>query len=63
MNNTDNSFSKVAVRCQFCERLFLMPRPVFTSEQQRATCPQCWKEAKLNTDGKRPSPTNERSGG
>lgn len=39
----------ITMRCQFCERLFNGLRPLFTSEQARATCPGCRAEAEENT--------------
>ena len=42
--------SQVTVRCQYCERLFLMERPLFIDEQKRATCPAYRREARENTE-------------
>ena len=39
---------RVTVRCQWCERLFLMVRPLFLGERERATCPACRDEARRN---------------
>lgn len=41
--------SDVTVKCQFCNRLFRMERPLFKGERDQATCPQCDAEAKQNT--------------
>lgn len=42
--------SEVTVKCPFCERLFLMPRPLFIGERERTACPACRAEAKRNTE-------------
>ena len=42
--------SEVTVRCEFCERLFLMQRPLFFSEREHAACPACRAEAKRNLE-------------
>lgn len=41
---------KVTVKCPFCERLFLMLRPLFIDERERTACPACRAEAARNTD-------------
>lgn len=41
---------RVTVRCPFCDRLFLMPRPLFRSERETTACPECRAEAKRNTE-------------
>ena len=41
---------QVTVRCPFCDRLFLMTRPLFTSERERTACPACRSEARRNTE-------------
>jgi hypothetical protein len=38
----------VTVKCPFCERLFLMPRPMFFTERERTACPDCRAEALRN---------------
>lgn len=50
--------SSVTVRCQFCERLFIMERPLFVGERDRATCQGCTAEARRNTDAMRPPKTS-----
>lgn len=45
----EETISRVTVRCPFCERLFLMPRPLFTSERENTACPACRAEAEKNT--------------
>jgi endogenous inhibitor of DNA gyrase (YacG/DUF329 family) len=42
--------SRVTVRCPFCDRLFLMPRPLFNSERDTTACPACRAEASRNTE-------------
>ena len=42
--------SEVVVKCPFCERLFLMLRPLFLGERERTACPSCRAEAKRNTE-------------
>ena len=49
MNKGDN-ISRVTVCCQFCGKLFLMVRPLFINERDRATCPACRAEAEKNTN-------------
>jgi hypothetical protein len=41
--------SNVTVKCPFCERLFIMTRPLFLGERERTACPQCAAEAASNT--------------
>ena len=38
----------VVVKCPFCERLFLMMRPLFLGERDRTACPACRAEATSN---------------
>lgn len=49
MRNYDDTIDRVTVRCPFCEKLFLMPRPLFKSERDTTACPACRAEAKANT--------------
>jgi endogenous inhibitor of DNA gyrase (YacG/DUF329 family) len=46
----DNVISRVTVRCPFCDRLFLMARPLFVDERNRTACPACRAEAVSNTE-------------
>lgn len=41
---------RVTVRCPFCERLFLMTRPLFTTEREQTACSSCRAEAKRNME-------------
>lgn len=44
---------QVTVRCQFCNDLFVMTRPLFVGERDRVTCPSCRAEAERDTKRKR----------
>jgi hypothetical protein len=47
----DNKYAdRVTVRCPFCEKLFLMPRPLFKGERELTACPSCRAEAIANTE-------------
>jgi hypothetical protein len=49
MMRRENMMHGVTARCPFCERLFIMPRPLFVVERERTACPACHAEAERNT--------------
>lgn len=51
--------SKVTVKCPFCERLFLMTRPLFVAERERTACPACRRAAEENTKAMFAGPTSD----
>lgn len=53
MRTASESVDRVTVKCPFCERLFLMPRPLFLGERERTACPSCRAQAAQNTEDMR----------
>jgi uncharacterized paraquat-inducible protein A len=55
----DNKYAdRVTVRCPFCEKLFLMPRPLFKGERELTACPKCHAEATENMKAMLPEPSH-----
>ena len=46
----EGEVSLITAKCPFCERLFLMPRPLFVGERELTACPACQAEAERNTE-------------